>query len=525
MRFPRNFHDKNPPLQTPTSKPSLNKEQEAQSLQRSRRRDSCIHLTIYASSCLLLTIMKYSTTNLLLFLLRSATVASFPIVQSNIKRYVYNLLFDATIQFRVTNESQGGRGSQKGGKNKTGNTVSSSIVFPVQLWDESNVVCDKMNYPSCNPRFLVGRVGPSNKKKSISDDDDNDDDDDTTIPTRTQFSTFDLGNSAQSILLSEGCGGCSNKTCTTNNSTMINCCPVPVPSLNSMECNVQSCWSSRPDEYIPYDAYEYEPSINCSNVHAHDAGYMEYDLGEGHPVVNATVCVQCFGGASHSRYFVNAIAPSIGLFDLQGSSIIHSASNFRFGALIETVPAIDRIWSNMGMGYNSRFLQELGVTAFSMNLYTDGKDSAITFSPKRSTYQTSPYSPFCLQNEMKRVHYGVNFTLTSLTIPDIYSDDCDDLVGSVLFHIDSGNNGIAIGDIGLYSYLELVTGGTWISTDNQTASEYLYYTYMTQEEYPTDNQSDNHVLFGSSAKAPPRDLVLKVRSCCFYFFQVLDFRF
>ena len=164
--------------------------------------------------------------------------------------------------------------------------------------------------------------------------------------------------------------------------------------------------------------------------------------------------MQCFGSRDHSRYFVNAYSDHMGLYAIGTDSVVGDIPGFQFGSLVETQPQIDRIWSNMAMGYNSSFFWQLGqVNTFSLNLYTDDRSSNIVFSPIRSTYVTSVYSPYyAVDAHNKRFHSVRNVSINGVGA-------CN---STVVFHIDSGNPGITIIDESMHTSLPRITNGKWM---------------------------------------------------------------
>ena len=272
------------------------------------------------------------------------------------------------------------------------------IKIPLELYNSD---FQKIFSNNDMPRYLVGSIG---------------------IPSLFHtLCTFDLGNHKQSILNVNDCKGCD---VIDNNNTFIGC-PDLVPTCHNNTMNngtddynnTSSCWISDPKVPLPIWSY-YHTLENCSTIDTDNSssssfsGYLNvngyiYDNIDTkyHYETNISVptCTQCFGSGSHSRFY--ALSRSIFqlsfLHNKDDSSLLWSRTkkdylpnNFFFGALVRTVPQIDRIWSNIGIGYNSSFLLQMNVSTF-MILNTEHHRShhrrSIILHPYFYRYRSSPY--------------------------------------------------------------------------------------------------------------------------------------
>jgi len=259
----------------------------------------------------------------------------------------------------------------------------------VVLWDESSNPVK----PGGSPRYLVGNLS---------------------IGGRTQHFTFDAGNPEQPILMVEGCRGCSDG------------CPRKVPTCDS---GSKFCWPSHSDDFAPYGSYKNQSGF----LHGCPLGVQSAGTLDGQ-----TVCMQCFGGG-HARFYSMAEAD----ITLSGTTI----PNLKFGALVRTTPALDRIWSNVGIGYKSAFLTQLGAERILLHL-RPGEASSVTFNPDPSKYADAKYASF-------RVSQNRDFPVDEFQVGNKTAKS------GATFRIDTGNGGICFADQEIADALESATGGEW----------------------------------------------------------------
>lgn len=272
----------------------------------------------------------------------------------------------------------------------TSNATSGEIAIPVVLWDQNG----KPATSGRPPRFVIGSAS---------------------IGGRSQRFTFDAGNAKQPILLAEGCLGCSSG------------CPSTVPKCSS---GASACWPSHAGDYAPAHSYVVTGDSCPSGVKS--AGTLN----------GAPVCTQCFGGKSHSRFYTMAKAD----VTLAGASGDVKVKNLRFGALVRTAPAIDRVWSNLGVGFQSAFMQQLGASSVLFHLRHDG-NSEVVFNPDSNRYGGAPSAAFRVEGN--RVHSVRSIRVGGTTI---------DTSGQT-FHIDTGNAGISIAQSSVLSKLKAAAKG------------------------------------------------------------------
>jgi len=269
-------------------------------------------------------------------------------------------------------------------------STGSEIAIPVVLWDAQGKPSAKTGQP---PRFVIGQA---------------------TIGGRSQSFTFDAGNPNQPILLAEGCKGCGDG------------CPSKV-----QQCSGGSaCWSSHPQEFAPKAAYKVV-SGGCP------AGVKSAGTLDG-----VAVCTQCFGGSSHSRFYTMAEADVT--FAGQAGDV--TVNNLRFGALVRTAPLTDRVWSNVGVGYKSAFLQQIGASSVLFHLRPNGA-SQVIFNPSQDRYRDAPSASFGVGGN--REH-----SVTKIEVKGTRID-----TSGLTFHIDTGNSGISIADSSVLSKLKSAAQG------------------------------------------------------------------
>lgn len=347
-------------------------------------------------------------------------------------------------------------------------------TIPVQLHDfrgpmlqTNNVhnVSGAFKYP---PRYVVGTLHFPVENSS----------DNKGAPAQMLETTFDLGNSGKTILMVEDCRGCYFKDDPTNG------CPDIVPtcsadnstrSAGSYVASPGLCWASHPHQFVPNYAIKYT-NATCDETSLYN-----------NKIVDGAICKQCFQQGNHSRFvtlakleqfsFKEAIVESTiyKMNDHKVSRIKKNSpilSDFNFAALIRTVPIIDRIWSNIGIGAGSDFMKQLNATRLliDFNYYQDVERSNIVFNPSPMIYAGWGYAHYKLEQfgtKKKRVHevhgfyFGQTFRNMYVTIAREVSSMFFPFHKKVDFHIDSGNQGIALADKDLQNYMVSVTGGVW----------------------------------------------------------------
>jgi len=340
-----------------------------------------------------------------------------------------------------------------GGSSHANDNTNNGIS--VVLWDEDGLPAQgydpfKITKP---PRYLVAQLG------SFHNSIDN--------HINTQYATLDLGNSGQTILQVEECRGCN---CTVIDENITDCCTL---SPNPSSCQ-SLCWPSRPTSYLQTSQYRTQPAGTPCFSATYEPLVSYYSIFD--PYLK---CVQCFGNRDHSRVYVPAEADHLAIVD-----DIHNAhhyhhhpqlkfpSNFSFGALVQTMPPKDRIWSNIGIGYNSSFLQQLNITSFYFHLRVQShihkrSKNYIIFNPTKKQYPKTMVVPFTVTNESKRL-----FTLLGFTFA--HNHDNSGVYSSTSFYIDSGNSGISINDTAIYEQLAVSTSGKWRPPDDEEEYETLY---------------------------------------------------
>ena len=163
----------------------------------------------------------------------------------------------------------------------------------------------------------------------------------------TQHATFDAGNPTMPIFMSQICTSCETG------------CPATVPQCTA---SAPFCTPSAAGEFAPMGSYE-NISIPCEQTRP--AG----KLG------GTTVCMGCFGGASHSRFFTMAKADVT--INAETPLVLPGLT---FGALVRTAPAIDRIWGNVGVGFGSTWLAQLNITVMCFHLRTGAEHGESTLT-------------------------------------------------------------------------------------------------------------------------------------------------
>jgi len=277
--------------------------------------------------------------------------------------------------------------------------------------------------------------------------------------SRQHFFTFDLGNPSQTILLTEKCKGCFSSLEPESG------CPKIVPKCESLfedqisTLNTQFCWPSHPQQYLPENSYRYIiKDCPLKKGETQNAGTLD----------NIPICIACFDGGDHSRYYtfaetdfsfvgatqINTIESNDGTFS-RHSAPASKIKHFEFGALVRTVPQRDRIWSNIGIGANSSFMQQLPAHSFLFDFDYYGvkyehQGERIIFNPDPKLYETWAQSPYIIQHHRHHVIERFYFGSTIGNAPT-----------NIDFFMDTGNDGISIYDTDLLEFLAYETNGSW----------------------------------------------------------------
>lgn len=294
----------------------------------------------------------------------------------------------------------------------------------------------------------------------------------------TMETTFDLGNSKRTILLAQDCRGCAMKEdpkngCPDSPPT----CDIDSVALSRNNSKPSTCWASRPDEFVPNNAFDY------TNATCGDKNYYNKDIFSG------PICKQCFQNGTHSRFVAPAKMKHFSLdrttvrsteytkhknevnFIVRSSPAIR---NFDFGALIRTVPQKDRIWSNVGIGAGSDFLTQLNITRvlIDFDYYETNENSKFIFNPNPILYKGWKFARYHLHPEsatkFKRIHAVHSFYFEHLSnkhhnIKSKVSPIVLPFGKKKYFHIDTGNDGISIFDEDLIYFIGNITGGCWVN--------------------------------------------------------------
>jgi len=250
------------------------------------------------------------------------------------------------------------------------NLSASELAVPVVLWDQGGKPARGGSDPA---RYVIGSLS---------------------IGGRAQHFTFDAGNPKQPILLAESCKGCSSG------------CPSTVPQCSSGDF----CWPSHSGDYAPKSSYK-------------AAGSCPSGVKEAGTLDGVAVCMQCFGGSSHSRFYTMAQAD----VSIAGTTV----KNLKFGALVRVAPAIDRVWSNVGVGYKSAFMAQIGASSVLFHLRASG-GSEVIFNPSPNRYKNAPRASFDVEGN--RVH----------TVKEMRVGKNSIQMSTTTFHMDTGDAGIGI---------------------------------------------------------------------------------
>ena len=387
---------------------------------------------------------------------------------------------------------------------------------------------------SLPPRYSIGAISIPNKNDVESNDHDDD-----------HLFTFDLGNPGQTIFLTEECKGCYSDLEPKSG------CPKMVPMCNEDDnLNIDTdtdtdtdtatdtsnhfCWPSHPHQYLPIQSFRFVTKQFCPYKDGHGDTYAG-DLD------NVPVCIACFDGGDHSRFysfaemdfsFVDAVVTNV-IRDNDANpkeipSLLRSyyrtnkneprkdndkylyvskpapiIEKYQFGALVRTVPLKDRIWSNIGIGANSSFMNQLPAYSFMFdfdyynvkknndNIVTaDHKDileSTIThhkeriiFNPNPNRYQTWDKSPYVIHHHRHHIIQRFCFGNTKC----LSFHEKMEIPSNIDFFMDTGNDGVSISDRGLQNYLANQSGGMWMkdqSDPNNYGVGRLFVPYSKEE--------------------------------------------
>lgn len=288
------------------------------------------------------------------------------------------------------------------------------------------------------------------------------------------FFTFDLGNPGQTLLLTEKCKGCFSHL------EPLSGCPQIVPQCEDSTANNVSnsfCWPSHPDQYLPMSSFSYTIK-DCPLKEGKDESAGTLD--------NIPVCKACFDGGDHSRFYSFAetdfyFSGATQTKRKNGVAMFLPApmiKSFQFGALVRTVPLKDRIWSNIGIGAYSSFMNQLPAHSFMFDfdyygIKTKKKGERIIFNPDPSIFHTWPKSPYVVDHHrhhtIERFYFGSEITNGPVNIS---------------FFMDTGNDGISIFDEDLSDFLVSITAGVWMedeSDPNNYGEERLFVPYSRDE--------------------------------------------
>jgi len=352
------------------------------------------------------------------------------------------------------------------------------ISILVQLWDlQGNIIngtttSDTTNNNNSIPRYLVGRIIYSNSSSS----------------SHHHHFTFDLGNPGMTTFLDPKCRGCDPYNSTTTH------CPSIVPLCDDDDYHHDYCWPSHRDEYLPYSSFQYSSGhVPCTHY-----GDKVTDAGTIH---GYQVCRMCFDSGDHSRYFIPSQANDLFLFsgEKQGETqhvFYPLPSPFTFGALIRTVPLQDRIWSNIGIGYHSSFLNQTGFKSIQFVLQHPMRSSStraniLRFNPRlerymhataTQRYRTPHHRVHQLDGFFLGPYNGEDPTLSILNNnyydpTTAFSEERTTTATTTIqpfdFIMDTGDGGICIADPLLKNQLAYMTEGKWVPENVVSTVEHL----------------------------------------------------
>ena len=326
----------------------------------------------------------------------------------------------------------------------TASEVETDVELQVELWNEQAVVVkeDNTNGP---PRYLVGQVSSlSSKEKCFS------------------HFTFDLGNPGDTTFLVDHCRGCNTEKSIPKNDDNTTACPLELPDCVSPTSNY--CWPSRPQESLTWDCFQHTPPEQM---------ILECD---SRIKADNVICMMCFDNGNHSRYYlpsqVNPKQP-LGFLKSDDTSYYALPETFQFGALIRTIPLQDRIWSNVGIGYNSSFMRQSKFTSFQFS-FQKKDDLKIIFNPSLLRnksllqYQQSYSTPH------QRIHHISGFQLgnsNTMLHGSTNKSENTEVITPMEFFMDTGNGGIFLADPVFRQNLAHATGGYWTQDENGVASD------------------------------------------------------
>ena len=219
--------------------------------------------------------------------------------------------------------------------------------------------------------------------------------------------------------MAETCLGCSDK------------CPATVPTC----LGAKFCAPSYAEDYVPSRA-----------IHARTDPCQDHDAGtlDGH----TRVCMGCFGGHDHSRFYTHASGNATLETRLQdGSPAGLAVPALTFGALVRTAPWTDRLWSNLGVGFRSVFLRQVNASRIWFHLRTSG--AFIGLNPRPGRYASLPSASFVVWHNTNRY------------LPATLSFAGHACGPRSNFLFDTGNAGISIQSEEVASGLAQLTGGYW----------------------------------------------------------------
>ena len=346
------------------------------------------------------------------------------------------------------------------------------IKVPIALWTENGVPVLPTENGYDPPRYLVGIVGIASDNQT------------EWLP---QHFTFDLGNPGHTTFVVDECRGCSVNF---DNGTE-NGCPSKVPQCN-IGNGVGACWLSHQSEIWP---------LVSSHIHFPDfndecTAYGDKVLDAGSLIIeNRTirhVCQMCFDNGNHSRFFTPRTANDVVILDPSMQKVVWPLpSPLQFGALLRTVPLQDRIWSNVGVGYHSSFLNQTNVQKlhFSLKLHpTQGSYGHIAFHTLRcDTKDDKIQQSYRVQHH--RIHTLEGFRLSQNAPTGNETETKKGVMGDFYplplesnglfeFIMDTGNGGICISSNnfgGIKDHVSLVTAGQWRKESNIMGGQEVLY--------------------------------------------------
>jgi len=305
--------------------------------------------------------------------------------------------------------------------NDDGGDAFYNVTVPIELWD---VHGNPAVYGVTAPRFAIGRL-------RVGDD------------GPVQAFTYDLGNPRFTTLVAKSCRGCDDET--------MDRCPASVPECPENLAHNAFCWPSHPSNFVPSESYTDLPDQPCP------AGVIEAGTLNG-----TRVCSMCFDHGDHSRFFTQAVAArDVELLaaptaadDTPHTVVATLPARLHFGALLRTVPLVDRVWANVGVGFNSSFLHQTRAPVLLLRARTQGA-SAVVFNPDPALYARAPSAPFAAPHN--RLHALESLRLGDATLP----------LAGALFLLDTGNDNITLADPQVRVALAAATRGTWSADDGR----------------------------------------------------------